>query len=160
MEAAIEVYLDINRSYRCYSVDRQRMYEYDLAKRLPTCPKLFHSYVRRKKRGCSAVGPLKVGDEVLVEPTRIAEAFADYFSELYAGGDVEMRFRTVPTAQMDPVQLSYDGVKLLLLSLDSCGAMGPDSIHPSLLKACATLLAYPLTLIFARSLTSRSVPEE
>ena len=83
-EEALEIYLAINRSYRAHSRDSQCKYECELAKKLKSSPKLFHSYIRRKKKGCSAVGPLKVGQDVLVEPGQIAEAFADYFGDLFS----------------------------------------------------------------------------
>ena len=43
-------------------------------------------------------------------------------------------------------------VKNILLALDVNSSMGPDGLHPHLLKACAVNLAYPLWKIFRLSL--------
>ena len=45
------------------------------------------------------------------------------------------------------------------LSWTKTSSSGPDGLHPQLLKACAPALAYPLYVLFVRSLASGSVPE-
>ena len=59
---------------------------------------------------------------------------------------------------MDPCSFSYDDVLNVLLSIDPSGAVGPDDIHPCVLKNCAVFLAYPLLLIFEKSLSSGVLP--
>ena len=51
-----------------------------------------------------------------------------------------------------------EGVEARLLALDSNTAMGPDGIHPLVLKNCAKQLANPLSIIFNRSLGEGLVP--
>ena len=159
-EAALEDYLDLNRVYRSHDRVSQCNYEGNLAKKLPTCPKLFHSYIRRKKKGCSAVGPLKEGGVMLVEPGEIGESFADYFCDLFSSDCQGPLFSSVSEHQMSSVEITYDSVYSLLAALDPESAMGPDEVHPRVLKECAALLAYPLFVIFVRSLGGRVVPRE
>uniref|UniRef100_A0A493U138 Reverse transcriptase domain-containing protein n=1 Tax=Anas platyrhynchos platyrhynchos TaxID=8840 RepID=A0A493U138_ANAPP len=46
----------------------------------------------------------------------------------------------------------------LLWNLDVCKSMGPDGIHPGLLRELAEELAKPLTVIYQQSWLSREVP--
>ena len=46
------------------------------------------------------------------------------------------------------------------MRLDVNKASGPDGVHPKLLKECAAPLAYPLFLVFARSLESSNLPTD
>ena len=46
----------------------------------------------------------------------------------------------------------------ITMSLDTNSAMGPDGIHPAVLKYCAPTLLYPLHTIFSRSLAEGEVP--
>ena len=59
---------------------------------------------------------------------------------------------------IDPLNVSVEGVEARLLALDSNTAMGPDGIHPLVLKNCAKQLAHPLSIIFNRSLGEGLVP--
>ncbi|KFO77701.1 RNA-directed DNA polymerase from mobile element jockey, partial [Cuculus canorus] len=49
-------------------------------------------------------------------------------------------------------------VRDLLAQLDTPKSMGPDGIHPSVLKELADMLAKPLSIIFQQSWLSGEVP--
>ena len=57
------------------------------------------------------------------------------------------------------VRFPKAAVETALLSLDPSSAMGPDGIHPLLLKECAKELSLPLSFIFEQSFRSGVVPE-
>ena len=61
---------------------------------------------------------------------------------------------------MDPLPITYDSVKKLLMELDGLSAPGLDGVHPQVLKSCAAALAYPLVIIFRRSLNSACLPRD
>ena len=53
-------------------------------------PKLFYSYIRRKKKGCMSVGPLRLPCGQLVDrPRHVAELFADTYTLAFASVFVE-----------------------------------------------------------------------
>ena len=60
---------------------------------------------------------------------------------------------------MSPVDIQLQDVLHVLQSLDVHSAAGGDSIHPMLLKSCASQLAYPLFKIFCLSLEESKLPE-
>ena len=60
---------------------------------------------------------------------------------------------------LSSVQSHPKDVESCLKSLDVDSAMRPDNIHPHLLKECATELAYPLAIIFNKSMASDSLSQ-
>ena len=52
------------------------------------------------------------------------------------------------------LEISHDNVKKALNQLDPSSSMGPDELHPCLLKACSSNLSYPIWLIFRKSLNT------
>ena len=61
--------------------------------------------------------------------------------------------------EMGEIPLSVAAVRETLMVLRSHSSMGPDNLHPMLLKNCATGLAYPMFIMFERSLYSGQLPE-
>ena len=159
-QSAWDRYAQLNSEYRSYSKRKQWEYEAELAKSLSSAPKLFHAYIRRRKKGRPPIGPLKVDNLVVSEPELMAEVFANGFCSVYdetvaPSTDFDQQF----SGSMEPLTLSYDIIFELLMKLDSSSSPGPDGIHPHLLKACAHSLAYPLLVVFSRSLRSGCLPE-
>ena len=60
---------------------------------------------------------------------------------------------------LSSVQFHPKDVESRLKSLDVDSTMGPENIHPLLLKECATELTYPLAIIFNKSMASGSLPQ-
>ncbi|KAJ7424716.1 RNA-directed DNA polymerase from mobile element jockey [Pitangus sulphuratus] len=48
----------------------------------------------------------------------------------------------------------------LLLQLDPCKSIGPNGIHPRILKELVGVIAQPLSMIFEQSWESREVPAD
>ena len=91
------------------------------------------------------------------DPVVMSETLASSFASVYV--------RQTP-ANYEPHQ-TFDGliepirVEDVLshrLALDTNSAMGPDLLHPLVLKKCCEVLAYPIYLIFCRSLVEGTVP--
>ena len=59
---------------------------------------------------------------------------------------------------MANIEINMEKVYSVLTKLDVGSAMGPDCIHPRLLRECAVQLASPLTMIFKSSLMSGVLP--
>ena len=58
-------------------------YEEKLASSSKSDPKKLHGYIRNKKASRPSVGPLKIGNELTDDPTRMAEALVTTFSNVY-----------------------------------------------------------------------------
>ena len=123
-------------------------------------PKLLHSYLRCKKKFRPSVGPLRLAQNSTTDdPLEMAECFADAFASVY---NSDVPTDPAPHQQSNGVLENIDfgpsSVRNTLLALDINSSMGPDGLHPHLLKACADHLAYPLYRIFCLSLGEGSLP--
>nr|XP_047139121.1 uncharacterized protein LOC124815026 [Hydra vulgaris] len=56
--------------------------------------------------------------------------------------------------------VTYEEVKNKLLKLDLSKAIGPDGIHPRVLKNCAEAFSIPLTMLFKSSILTSFVPDQ
>ena len=62
--------------------------------------------------------------------------------------------------RMEGCHFSLELVTMALEALNLHMSMGPDNIHPMFLKSCALSLAYPLYIIFHRSLRTEELPKD
>ena len=159
-ENALHQYLRLNQEYRSFARLRQSDYEEKLAVRLATAPKLFHSYLRERKVGCPAVGPLKTSDGTTVHDySQMSNVFATAFSAVFVPDTtVDPHPYEVCNGHTEDINISYDAVLSVISSLSDTSSPGPDGLHPALSKNCAAAVALPLTLIMRKSLESSTLP--
>ena len=154
-------FVRVNQQCRSFAVNAQAKHEEDLIHRSSEHPKLLHSYLRHKKVGRPSVGPLKLScGKLSDDPSCMAELFAESFSSVYS--------RTIPPnpyshqqfdeSSLDHMAVTDEEVLKALLNLDGNSSMGPDEIHPLVLKKCAAQLAHPLAIVFNRSLREGTLP--
>ena len=157
---ALSQFIAINKQVRLFDIQSQSRHEHSLIERFKENPKFLHAYIRGKKTAQSCVGPLRLPDgELCSEPSNLNEYFASAFCDVYTS--------RVPTQQqphqthqgyINDMQVTIDTVEALLQNIDVNTAMGPDGIHPMVLKMCAHSLAYPLHIICTRSLEEGAIP--
>ena len=158
---ALQLFQAANHEYRNFAVSSQIAYERSLADQLYCAPRLFHSYIRRKKVGQPQVGPIRLPSGDLVSDcVGMAEALAGAFAGVYARNPnlVPAQHR-IFDGTMSELTFSVENVCELLDGLDGSSSMGPDGLHPLLLKSCSDNLAYPLHQIFTASLHSGRLPQ-
>ena len=162
VQQAWEDYSAVNSSYRAYSLNFQSSYEEKLAELLKISPKVFHSYLRSRKKGCPSVGPLRAEDGSLVaDQGMMCNIFADAFISVYIADPPSNPSQHQSThAVMDEFTLSFDELLRKLLELDPSSSAGPDGIHPRLMKECAQVLVSPLCQVLRKSLDEGLLPEE
>ena len=160
--AAYDAFQSLNKRYRNFTVSCQSDYEENIVFRSKENPKLLHSYIRNKKVGRPTVGPIRVDSGRLTDtPEEMVEVFASSFVSVYTHQTPPNPY---PYQRFDgtigTVSFPVETVLRVLQGLDGNTAMGPDKLHPLLLKRCATQLAYPLHLIFSRSLREGILPSD
>ena len=154
-------YSRINLEYRAFSINSQKEYELKLIQALDENPKLFHSYLRRKKKGTPPIGPLKQNGNVILEPLGMSGIFAQYFGSIFNDqmpNHVEPHHHSSST--MHPLTIVLSEVHRVLAGLDVSSAAGRDDVHPRFLKSCAEAVCFPLLLIFVKSLRTCTLPLE
>ena len=159
--AAFSEFATVNKSLRKFEVHCQADYENSLIDRFRENPKLLHSYVQSKKTIPTSIGPLKLpSGELCSDPLAMSDCLASSFASVFCKEvPIDQEPHQVFDGHIEPISISVDDVKAQLLALDTNSAMGPDGIHPTVLKNCAPSLAYPLFTIFAKSMEEGSVPQ-
>ena len=159
---AYQSFAAVNRQHRGFATNCQAEYESDLITRLKTDPKLLHSYIRKRKVGSPSIGPLTMNSGVLSDkPDEMAEILATSFASVFTQNDpVNPAGYQQFDGSFTNINITAHEVLSALSHVDPNSAMGPDGIHPTLLKNCAAEVAYPLQMIFSRSLQEGCVPSE
>ena len=150
----------INADIHTFHIRSQAQYEPSLIHRMKENPKLFHAYIRHKKKtGRTSVGPLLPSGELSDSSLGMAESFSQAFSSGYTSHNLSnpALFQYSSTTVTD-VDVHVEQVEALLQDLDPFTAAGPDEIHPQILKSCAAVLALRLTTIFNKSLREGKLP--
>lgn len=149
-----------NRCYRRFTVSCQADYEENILLHSKDKPKLLHSHIRTKKVGALSVGPIRLDSGQLTDkPGEMAEVFASAFASVFTRHYPDRPFPHQSfDGSMGPISFLVSHILKALQSLDGNTAMGPDRLHPLLLKSCATQLAYPLHIIFTRILNEGRLP--
>lgn len=160
--AAYALFSSCNQQYRSFAVRAQASYEGSLVSRWKENPKLLHSYIRNKKVGRPSVGPLKLDSGELSDNANLmaecfAKSFASVFTQFTPSCPAPHQYHA---ETIEDIVITPDAVETALQNLDGSSAMGPDGIHPQLLKSCAAEVAHPLHVIFCRSLREGVVPPD
>ena len=154
---ALSAFNAANADIHSFQVRSQANYESSLILRMKEKPKLFHAYIRHKKVGRTSAGPLRLtsGDS----PQDMAESFSQAFSSVYTSHRLPnpAPFQT-SLGTLTNITIQAEQVESLLNAIDPSTAMGPDGIHPHILKSCSSSLSYPLTIIFQKSLSEGRLP--
>ena len=159
--SALSVFTGLNKQMRNFAVHSQVLYESKLMHDSKANPKLIHSHIRRKKVGCPTIGPLKLRNNFLTDdPQLMADKFVESFSTVFSRGcPINPSPHQTFHGSLSDIEITAGDVLTVLSHLDVNSAAGPDEIHPVLLKKCASQLAYPLHVIFCRSLRDGKLPD-
>ena len=93
--------------------------------------------------------------QLIDDAASMAELFAVSFASVYTTA-TPSNSNTFPhqlfNGTLSEANITRECVHSALRDLDSNSAMGPDNMHPHVLKTCADELAHPLQIIYLRSL--------
>ena len=141
-------------------------YENDIAEKSQTSPKVFWSFIRKQLKVKTGVSPLldDPNDKNSIKyfdsekANILQKQFTSVFTEEPPGEVPTIGLRTEKIIQ--PLIISPDAVLKKLLSLDTNKSVGPDNIHPMLLRRLANELKEPLTAILQKSLNEGQLPDD
>ncbi|KAA3680755.1 uncharacterized protein DEA37_0006971 [Paragonimus westermani] len=120
-------------------------------------------YIRRQRKTKPSALSLRLPDgETSSNPQVVAEMFREYYSSVY-NVDLPNWHPILPQRHFQQPILTADfsvsDVQDLLLKINPYSAMGPDKIHPRILKEAAVSLAMPLFDLFKQTLRTGTLPE-
>ena len=126
-------------------------------------PRDFYRYINSQKKDTQGIPPLKRknGKGVAQSDLEKAEEFNGQFTDVFSKNEhtqVPLLDRSAPF--MNDIAISKDGVIKLLKGLNPSKALGPDELHPRVLKELATELGPVLAHLFQQSIDTGEIPKE
>ena len=136
-------------------------YEEAIAATSKTNPKKFWNYASAHKPGRHTVSELVCNGAQSNDPQEIADALNHQFTSVFTPAD-KAPLPTPPcyeiTTQMSPIRVDQAELESRLKKLNPNKSVGPDGIHPRLLKEAHSQLAMPLSRLFQKSIDTKVIP--
>ena len=126
-------------------------------------PRDFYRYINSQKKDTQTIPPLKRknGKGVAQSDLEKAEEFNGQFTDGFNKNEhtqVPLLDRSAPF--MNDIVVSKDGVIKLLKRLNPSKALGPDELHPRVLKELAIELGPVFAHLFQQSIDTGEIPKE
>ena len=123
--------------------------------------KPFWKYISNQKADKQDIPPLRKKDNTIAETDKEkAEALNTQFTSVFTETDYKSVPIKMPANKMTDIKVDKNGVINILKGLNTTKAMGPDAIHPRILKKLAVELSDIITHFFQQSIDSGTVPKE
>ncbi|XP_075162973.1 uncharacterized protein LOC142235596 [Haematobia irritans] len=125
-------------------------------------PKSFYKFVNSKRQSSGLPTYLKYKSSTADNDVDISNIFADFFATTYSDkcydGNNIYPYMTRNCNRIDISYIDESTILSNLRTLKSTFNAGPDGIPSCILKQCADILSYPLSLLFNKSLKSGNLP--
>ena len=144
----------------------KRKFEKKLAENIKLDKKSFYAYSRAKSKTKAQIGTLLTSDGSQVDDDKSAvECFNQYFASVFTRDNL-LPVSAVPmtTEKMEPVctdvLLDVSTIVKAITKLTPDKAHGPDELSAMMLIETSNEIAYPLLLLYKKSLNETSVPAD
>ena len=160
-DANLNIYKKVEKACKRAVRNSKRKFEQKLAK--DTNKKPFNAYMRTKTKNRVSVGPLKEGNQIIKDNGEIAKILNKYFASVFTS-NVNTAQPDLPTLNDVPVLSNFTVTKKTVIEkikgLKNTSSCGPDDLSNLVLKTFVNELAEPLAVIFNKSVSESSVPED
>ena len=124
------------------------------------------TFIKHKKTDSVDIAPLKENGLLKDSPKDQAEILNNQFSSVFTTDrpsdfpDHTPFKNNKKYPDIEDIHISVDGVEKLLNDLNPHKSMGPDGLHPKVLRQLSSTIAPMLQLIFQTSVTTGQVPSD
>ncbi|XP_066935011.1 uncharacterized protein [Clytia hemisphaerica] len=133
----------------------RRNYEQNICNKAKSNPKVFWSHVRSKMKSASGVSSLL---ETPKDKSSLRHEFCSVFTNEPEGEVPDFPSRTEEI--IDDIVITKEMLSKKIKELDTNKSLGPDEIHPKMLKELVDEIAEPLSRIMNKTLTEGELPED
>ena len=160
-EAEIQNFKTLQKKVKNSIKKAKHNYEIQISKNAKKNPKMFYSYLSKKKKNKVKVGPLNQEDgELCHDDQEMTEILNKHYAGVFTAEDPNLP-PNPPTStcpEMSDITFSQYGVTEVLRHLKNSSSPGPDEISQRVLKETANEVSLPLTLLFNKSMQSGILP--
>ncbi len=124
------------------------------------------TFIKHKKTDSIDIAPLKDNGILRDSPKEKAEILNSQFSSVFTTDSPEDFPDKTPLQSehkypnIPDIEVSEEGINKLLTDLNPNKAMGPDGLHPRILKQLAKVISPILRLIFQKSIDTGEIPSD
>jgi len=140
-----------------------------IATKAKSNPKKFWSYINGKTKVKSEIPNLVKGvlpdgsNDMTTSTCEKAEVLSDFFSSVFTleppGEPSPAPPRDIKQPMID-IDFSQQLVEARLANLNTSKSVGPDNVHPRVLKELKGVISLPLSIIFRTSYATGAIPED
>ena len=138
------------------------MYVNNLVGDVKANPRYLYRYIKSQKKDNQGILPLKRREGTAITASEIEqdEEFNGQFTDVVNKNDhSEVPFLSRSAPFMDDIVVSNEGITKLLKGLNHSKALGPDELHPRVLKELASELCPDFAHLFQILLTQVKSPK-
>ena len=139
------------------------LYVNNLVGDVKTNPKDFYRYINSQKKEAQGIPPLenRNGGGVAQSESEKAAEFNGQFTDVFTKSEYsQVPLLDISAPFMEDIVATKECVTKLLKGLNPSKALGPDELHPRVLKELATELGPIFTHLFQQSIDSGDIPKE
>ena len=153
----------LRREIKAYIRKHHDLYVNNLVGDVKANPRDFYRYINSQKKDTQGIPPLKKrqGSGLAQSDFEKASQFNGQFTDVFTKSEhsqVPLLDRSAPF--MEDIVVTKEGVTKLLKGLNPSKALGPDELHPRVLKELATELGPVFAHLFQQSIDKGEIPKE